>query len=250
MSAACYLFAAATLLGSLAACAPQHILLDPKGDTASIQLSEYRRIRGELLAVTDSTLYLVLARRVVEIDRNDIRSVQIEDYENRNWVTPLLALEVVPAIVLGLTAASVEDSGSQPIVIPILLSIPTLFNWALFEAGGHRPPKLRMPKQIQIQPEEIEQGMNLCVWMRKSRKEIWKGIVSDVCQDYFVVVSSAFRYKKRIAFADVERVERLSHEPERLNKYARFPQGLTSGQLRQLLETYGQKEMSHQVTAH
>ena len=90
-------------------------------------------------------------------------------------------------------------------------------------------------------PEQVELGMELRVRFRHNGKKVLRrGEVVKIDEDYLVL--SRNRHNSRIAFADVVRLERSRGQMEKLNKYARFPQGLTSGQMGELLEHYRQTE--------
>ena len=212
--------------------------LDAGGDSLSFDLGTSRR-RGELLAVTDTSFLLVAGGRVVEADRQEVLSVKVEGYENRDWAPNLLLFEVLPAILLGVAAASVD---ADPLPVVIVFSIPTLLNLMFFEGGGEAPPKWR-DVWIPIQPEEIRGKMKIRVEQRGPKKAVYGGRVLRIGEGYFdILVPTSFR-TRRIAHADVVKIEKIERRLENLNRYARFPKGITLAQLNRILAHYGQGEI-------
>ena len=219
---------------------------------------------GELVSTQDSTVYLRVGptsqantqtgsgfpRRgtIVAVPYADVFSIKLTGKENRKWVLPLLLFEVAPAFVLSLTAMSMEgNSVGNGLVVMIATSIPTLLNWVLFESGSRRNERPDTAIHHRLDQTKLEVGWYIEVWRKEGGKSVKrKGYVRDVDEDSFTI-SRKFEtrgFVRRIAYEDVLKVRYVvsdSFEFGTLRKYARFPQGLTAGQMDQLLKSHGQE---------
>jgi hypothetical protein len=135
-------------------CAPEIRYLLPTGDDIEVQLTDSNLIRGELLMVTDSAIFVVVApppkyssgNAVYELNVipvPQIKKLTIKGYSNRKWRTSIVAFELVPAILLGLAAASAD--AENPMAVTGIVSIPTIFSLALLSAGTPAEPGVYPP---------------------------------------------------------------------------------------------------------
>ena len=171
-------------------CAPQIKDLKAIGDNAEIVFKDKRKLTCELLALTDSSIYVlkkgsklpsIYYGEIIEVRFLDLRSIAIEGYTNKKWVGTIIAFEIIPAALFAIAAASADAEVGTALGI---MSLPVLLNFAVFSASSPGKPGVKN-------------------------------------------FSSADQLKK-------------------LNKYARFPQGLTQDQLKQLLKESKQEEI-HQL---
>ena len=218
---------------------------------------------GELVTAQDSTVYLRVGPTlqannvagsgyprggiIVAVPYADVLSVKFTGKENRSWVLPVILLEVVPAVALGLTAMSVEDNtGGDGLGIMFVASIPTLLNWVLFESGSRRnaSPKPDIVIGQRLDRNKLEIGSHIAVWHEVGGKSLKrKGYIRDIDEDGFTI-SSKRGYARRIAYEDVVKVHYAyvrASEFEALRKYARFPQGLSATQMDRLLKSHNQE---------
>lgn len=128
-------------------CAPKIRYLSPMGDNIEIHLADNNLIRGELLMVSDSEIFVVVAPHLICTPENavyelhivpvhQIQKLTIKGYSNREWRANIVIFELIPAILLGLAAASADLE--NPMAVTGMASIPTLFSFALL-AGGTPP---------------------------------------------------------------------------------------------------------------
>jgi len=135
-------------------CAPKITYLSPTGDDTEVRLTDNNLIRGELLMVSDSEIFVVVApppkltseSAVYElhiVPVNQIQKLTIKGYSNRKWGASIVAFELVPAILLGLAAASAD--AENPMAVTGIVSIPTLFSFVLLAAGTPPEPGIDHP---------------------------------------------------------------------------------------------------------
>ncbi len=102
---------------SLTSCVTPREGIGPWGDTVTVTTQETSSFTAELLLVSDTTLYFYAedyppTQRIFGVPVDAIESIEVEGYVNKNWIAAVVAFEVVPAILLGIAAAQVEDSGA------------------------------------------------------------------------------------------------------------------------------------------
>jgi hypothetical protein len=109
---------------------------------------------AELWAVTDSTIALNLAdvqayfpqgarEEIRTVRLNDVHSITVQGYANRNWVAPLLLFEAIPVVLMGIAASRVE--GTDVGGIMLITAAPLLLNYAILEASTPRAPRFQQP---------------------------------------------------------------------------------------------------------
>lgn len=132
-------------------CAPQIKNLKATGDTAEVVFTDNRKLTCELLALTDSSIYVlkkgsrlpsIYYGEIVEIDLHDLKSITIKGYANKKWVGAIIAFEAIPAVLFGIAAASAGADVGQAIGI---MSLPVLLNFVVFSTAIPRAPQVRFP---------------------------------------------------------------------------------------------------------
>lgn len=131
-------------------CTAQTRLLKPAGDSATVLMLDQRGFVGEVLAVSDTTIYFniksglpdVQVPSIIGIHVNALAFIEIKGYSNKKWIPALIAFEVIPTLLLGIAAASVDAEASQ---IMLMVSIPTVINLAIFAASTPPAPRFGHP---------------------------------------------------------------------------------------------------------
>jgi hypothetical protein len=135
-------------------CAPNIRYLSPTGDDIKVHLADNNLIRGELLMVSDSEIFVVVApplkctpeNAVYELHIVPVHQIQkltIKGYSNGEWRANIVIFELIPAILLGLAAASADID--NPMAVTGVASIPTLFSFALLAVGTPPEPGADYP---------------------------------------------------------------------------------------------------------
>ena len=142
-------------------CAAQTQLLKPGGDMASIFMLNQSGMVGEVLAISDNTIYFGIKSglpnaqrpsvgRIIGVHVNALDFIEIKGYSNRKWIPALIAFEVVPTLLLGIAAAS---DGVEPLPIMAMSSIPIVINLAILAASTPASPRFERP----FTPEKLEE---------------------------------------------------------------------------------------------
>lgn len=133
-------------------------LVSEKGDTAVVELQS-GKLKGELLAIGDSLLYVIphgdnpetpshLRGRVVGIDPAGVRSIRIEGYSDKMWIAGVIGFEVIPAILMGIAAASVDGDTQGGLTVAGILMVPAAVTAAIFAAATPKTPGAAEPLTI------------------------------------------------------------------------------------------------------
>jgi len=139
----------------LTSCTPPEKLLKPTGDTASIVLQNNLSLEGELLTLVDSTLYVKTdfdsdqlnfsnSDEIVSLHISEIQSVKVSGYSNKKWIIPVIALEFIPAILLGIAASSEEVDENFGEVFLTFSLIP-ITNALFFAFKTPKTPQFKHP---------------------------------------------------------------------------------------------------------
>jgi hypothetical protein len=133
----------------LISCSSSEYTLKSTGDVAIGETRNNLSYTGELLTIQDSTVYLVLdrdttnaqgerKREVASIYVSDIKSIQIEGYTNRSWLTWVLLFEALPSALFTIEAEVYDHEFSFWGFL--ILQIPTLLTYVFFEASTPPTP--------------------------------------------------------------------------------------------------------------
>ena len=146
------------VLVTLASCAPQTKLLTPTGDRAAVAIRKQATFFGELLAVSDSTVLFKIEsatasalpqEKIISVRVDDLQSITITGYSNKNWLTPVLLFEVVPALLL---AAAAGSEGGEAGGVLLVFSIPPALTLIAFATSTPPAPKFEHP----VTPAQLE----------------------------------------------------------------------------------------------
>lgn len=135
----------------LGGCTGEMFVLKPDGDRADFTLADSTRFTAELITIDKELLYVRLEsgwdalqvpqkEKIVGFPTRSVKEVHVQGYSNRNWVTPWIALEVVPTIVLSITAGVYYDIGYALEGLFILGAVTGL-NGLLLSQGTPPPPR-------------------------------------------------------------------------------------------------------------
>jgi hypothetical protein len=80
-------------------CGSSEVVFRPPGENASVRLLEGEVVRGELVAMTEDSLFY-LADGVHSIPFSSIAMVEIDHTSSREWVYPVILLQGIPTVVL------------------------------------------------------------------------------------------------------------------------------------------------------
>ncbi len=138
----------------LASCGAPSPLLKATGETATVQLQTGKEYTVEILAVQDSTL-LCLAdasavggsatppyREVARIPASSIASIRVSGFRNNNWYIGVLVFQVLPAVGLGVAAAS---ANADVATVTGAALMPALLTTMMFVGSGVPTPTFEPP---------------------------------------------------------------------------------------------------------
>ena len=150
------IFILLSLIVLFSRCASSTYTVQDKGDTAIIKIegstnnaaSEFNNVEVELAIVTDTSIVAIqytksfvtgyLEGKVIEISFNSINNIEIMGYSNSGWVLPVILFQVLPAIILTVTAVISADEGNAIIIAPLLL--PAALTALLFATSDEETP--------------------------------------------------------------------------------------------------------------
>ncbi len=131
------------------ACIPETRNLVPAGDRAEIKTKSDMLYRGEFLMVDEDAVVMRMdsgqtgiSDDIYSFPIDKIQYIKIDNYTNYKWQGAILGFEVVPILLLFLTA-TVSGVG-EPNHIAILL-LPLLVNYGIFAASTPAPPGVEDP---------------------------------------------------------------------------------------------------------
>jgi hypothetical protein len=122
----------------------------PVGNEVDIKLtndSEYTD--AELLFISKDTLYSLSMNSAVQLHHiKDVKQIKVNGYSDRSWIFAVLGMQVLPAIVLGVTAESAGSDGG--FALSAVLLIPAVAEFILFEASTPKAPLYTKPLENKI----------------------------------------------------------------------------------------------------
>ena len=133
------------------------------GDVLALQYAG-EEINCELLAVTDSMLYLIptadndpalglVAGMIHEAPPSLFHRGEVQGYMNRSWMTPVLLFQLVPTVMLAVEAFTYEGNDSElRFILPTLGAISMLNMWILHSGTDDAPGFTRslMPEELPL----------------------------------------------------------------------------------------------------
>ena len=135
-------------------CAPKINYLSPKGDNTEVQLTDNSIVKGELLMVSDSEICVVVGSPIKSITKNvkyelhiipvqRIQKLKIKGYSNKKWIGSTVAFQLVPVLLLGLAAGSVNPDNTLGVMG--ISSVPALLSLGFLAAGTPPDPGIKYP---------------------------------------------------------------------------------------------------------
>jgi hypothetical protein len=116
----------------------------PVGNKIDLKMannSEYPDL--EFLFVFEDTLYtLYNSSKVFPIPIKSVSQITVNGYSDRNWIMPVLGLQVIPSIAIGIASNTVKGSGVGFILTGLLL-IPAAIEVILFETSTPEAPEYK-----------------------------------------------------------------------------------------------------------
>lgn len=120
----------------LSGCAPQKYIMKGTPDIVTIIFPDGTNYNGELISVADSDLVFNLKAidtakgKAFLIPINKIASIQVNGYSDETWYMDVLFFQFIPAIVMAITASSINPKNFAGGVV--VFSLPALFNSFLY----------------------------------------------------------------------------------------------------------------------
>ncbi len=144
----------AVIAVSFIKCTTSQYTVQNKGDIAEIDIVNPNsssvgtfNIDVEIVIVTDTSIIAIQYNdnipiesqvgKVIEIPFNKIKDIEILGYSNTGWVLPVILFQVVPAIILTITAITVNSENAS-IIAPLL--IPAALTSLLFAVSDTEAP--------------------------------------------------------------------------------------------------------------
>ncbi len=127
-------------------CGSGSYMVKYQGDDVEIVTLGGLHVNGELVALSDTCAILISkekkeqAGRILSVKLSNIKSIEVKGYSSQGWKTSVVLTQLVPAVVVGITASTVTDAG-QGLGIATLLSIPALITYLLYDAASPDPPQ-------------------------------------------------------------------------------------------------------------
>lgn len=147
----------AVIAVSFIKCTTSQYTVQNKGDIAEIDIVNPNsssvgtfNIDVEIVIVTDTSIIAIQYNdnipiesqvgKVIEIPFNKIKDIEILGYSNTGWVLPVILFQVVPAIILTITAITVNSENAS-IIAPLL--IPAALTSLLFAVSDTEAPSFK-----------------------------------------------------------------------------------------------------------
>lgn len=122
-----------TLVSTLAlwGCVSSSSIVNYKGDKVDIELKNYS-YSAELISVQDEELIVDYEKKIASVKFKNIKSISAQPYD-LTAKSSISYFQVIPAVILGITAAS-QLGSSAVLVVPILM-IPGLITYLIYDAN-------------------------------------------------------------------------------------------------------------------
>jgi hypothetical protein len=117
----------------------------PIGNSIDITMKDRTNYADlELLFIYEDTLYTLYAdSKVFPIPVAQIEEISVSGYSDRNWIFAVVGLQVVPPLLMGITASSQGFGGAWGLTGVML--IPAAIEFALFESSTPDVPVFKNP---------------------------------------------------------------------------------------------------------
>ena len=150
----------------LGGCTGEMFVLKPDGDRADIMLDDSTHITAELITVDEERIFLRLEsgwdalqvpeeEKIVGLPTRSVAQVEILGYSNKNWVTPWVALEVVPAVLLSVTVGVYNNSFEDALKGMLILGGIAGLNGLILSVSTPTPPRYAN-LQMRVHVDELK----------------------------------------------------------------------------------------------
>lgn len=113
----------------LYSCQASEYVPSPNGDNAELTLKGNRILNGELLAVTDTMIFIVKDKSILGIESRSLKQIYFKKYKDNTWITGVALMEVLPALTLTLLVGSHEGDMATTFAVTL---IPAVLSTTLF----------------------------------------------------------------------------------------------------------------------
>ena len=155
----------------------------PYGETAIITLRNTEKLKGELLAISDTLLYYYMPNKLYITRIVDIKKIFILEYTNRRSlkmcaIIPSLAIEGCVAVV----AFSVDQSCWG------YISIVTMVVTALSITGGNPQVDFELPVKENDEGNDMEKLRLYCRYPQGLSDKQWEELIYYSDQEGFIII--------------------------------------------------------------
>lgn len=137
----CYL----TFIIIISSCSSGNYVVSANGDKAEVKLKDGKGFVSEILAIQDTAIiFATTPNNTLDIPRlffepiNEIKSIDIRGYDGSGWGSSVLLFQVLPAVLLTVTAASVS---SENVTMGLIFAIPAAITAVLFATSEGETPQ-------------------------------------------------------------------------------------------------------------
>lgn len=114
------------LMYSLCSCTPSGYLASEYGDEAGITMKMNRELKAELLAVTDTMIYVLKDKTIIAISNKNLKEINFKKYEDDySWVMGVVLYEVLPSVLLTSLASGMDSQAGTTFAISIIPAVVT-----------------------------------------------------------------------------------------------------------------------------
>lgn len=118
----------------------QYPRLKVEGENGAVEFKQNRNANAELLYIRQDTLYLQVSgskNLFYKTALSDVNKLTVDLYVNKDWVAPVLLLEILPATVFTIIGMVVTGVGGAVLLVSF---IPGITTTALFISGTPEKP--------------------------------------------------------------------------------------------------------------
>ncbi|MCX8106232.1 MAG: hypothetical protein N3D80_10230 [Ignavibacterium album] len=136
----------------LISCGGSEYVVKYNGDEVEINSLSEKLYEGELLALTNEEMIILLKYKDNKTDTNikheiasinfgKIGSVTVKGYSDKEWRTGVWLMQIIPALAIGLEAGAYTGEIVGGLAFGLLLTIPGWITYLIFDAASPDPPQ-------------------------------------------------------------------------------------------------------------
>lgn len=136
----------------LISCAGSEYVVKYNGDEVEITTSSDILYEAELIALTEEEIIILLnyedenyyeneKPKVASINLDQIKSITVKGYSDKEWKSHVMVLQIAPAVILGLTMAAFSENVGAGLAFSLVLTIPGWITYLIFDAASPDPPQ-------------------------------------------------------------------------------------------------------------